>query len=415
MKNAIQPSSIQLSALGMVCPLGSDPQTILKGLVSGSQHGMTARNDFIPEESVVVGAVQDVLPEIDDQGWQYRCRNNQLLLAAYQQIAGQVDAYIKQYGRQRIGVVLGTSTSGMDEGEKAACYKLQHQQFPKDYHYLQQEVGGSTEFLVNYLGLEGIAYTVSTACSSSAKVLASARQLLQVGVCDVVIAGGVDTLCRLTLNGFNSLESVSSTLCNPFSANRNGINIGEGAALFVVTREQGGIQLLGIGESSDAYHMSAPHPTGQGAEQAMQAALTNAQLTSEAIDYINLHGTATKQNDAMEAQAVNRVCGDQTPCSSTKPLTGHALGAAGALEIGFCWLLLTDHNQQQQLPPQVWDNCWDGDLPAITLVKQGDQLQQPVSTVKTGINTLDEGCYLMSNSFAFGGNNISVVIGRQNE
>ncbi|MCX4025404.1 beta-ketoacyl-[acyl-carrier-protein] synthase family protein [Endozoicomonas sp. SM1973] len=397
---------VQLSALGMVCPLGSDPQTILQGLVTGSQQGMQSRNDFIPEKPVIVGVVQEVLPELGKKWQRYQCRNNQLLLAAYQQIADQVEACIKQYGKERVGLVLGTSTSGIEEGEQAARYKLAHQQFPENYHYLQQEIGGSTEFLANYLGLEGVAYTISTACSSSAKALASARQLLQAGICDVVIAGGVDTLCRLTLNGFDSLESVSDSICNPFSANRNGINIGEGAALFVVTRELGGIQLLGIGESSDAYHMSAPHPAGQGAEQAMQQALVDAELSSEAIAYINLHGTATKQNDAMEAQAVNRVCGSQTPCSSTKPLTGHGLGAAGALEIGFCWLLLTDHNQQHQLPPQVWDNCYDNDLPALALVQPGQQFTQTVSTVAKGR------CNLMSNSFAFGGNNISVVIGK---
>ncbi|MDE1460350.1 beta-ketoacyl-[acyl-carrier-protein] synthase family protein [Spartinivicinus poritis] len=397
---------VQLSALGMVCPLGSDPQTILQGLVTGSQQGMQSRNDFIPEKPVIVGVVQDTLPELGKEWQRYQCRNNQLLLAAYQQIADQVETYIKQYGKERIGLVLGTSTSGIDEGELAARHKLEHQQFPESYHYLQQEIGGSTEFLANYLGLEGVAYTISTACSSSAKALASARQLLQADICDVVIAGGVDTLCRLTLNGFDSLESVSDSICNPFSANRNGINIGEGAALFVVTREPGGIQLLGIGESSDAYHMSAPHPTGQGAEQAMQQALVDAELSSEAIAYINLHGTATKQNDAMEAQAVNRVCGSQTPCSSTKPLTGHGLGVAGALEIGFCWLLLTDHNQWHQLPPQVWDNCYDNDLPALALVKLGQQFSQTVSTAAK------DSCNLMSNSFAFGGNNISVVIGK---
>ncbi|WP_163834963.1 beta-ketoacyl-[acyl-carrier-protein] synthase family protein [Spartinivicinus ruber] len=397
---------IRLSALGMVCPLGNDPQTILQSLITGSQQGMQARDDFIPEKSVIVGAVQATLPKLDKKWQHYQCRNNQLLLTAYQQIADQVETYIKQYGPERVGLVLGTSTSGIDEGEEAASYKLQHQQFPATYHYLQQEIGGSTEFLANYLGLEGVAYTISTACSSSAKALASARQLLHSGICDVVIAGGVDTLCRLTLNGFDSLESVSDSICNPFSENRNGINIGEGAALFVVTRELGGIQLMGVGESSDAYHMSAPHPTGQGAEQAMQQALTDAQLPPEAIAYINLHGTATKQNDAMEAQAVSRVCGSHTPCSSTKPLTGHALGAAGALEIGFCWLLLTDHNQQQLLPPQVWDNCYDQELPSIALVKLGEQFTQAAAI---------GGNYLMSNSFAFGGNNISVVIGKPYE
>ncbi len=212
----------------------------------------------------------------------------------------------------------------------------------------------------------------------------SAQRMLQAGLCDAVLCGGVDSLCRLTLNGFSSLEAVSAELCNPFSANRHGINIGEGAALFLMTREalstnENAPVLAGVGASSDAYHISAPQPQGLGASQAMLAALANAQLPPSAISYINLHGTATLHNDAMESQAVYRVFADNVPCSSTKPMTGHTLGAAGALEAAFCWLSLhPGYNPQAALPVHIWDGCVDETLAPIQLCKR----QQHLATLR---------------------------------
>jgi 3-oxoacyl-[acyl-carrier-protein] synthase-1 len=243
---------------------------------------------------------------------------------------------------------------------------------------------------------------ISTACTSSARALLSARRLLDMNLCDAVLCGGVDSLCKLTLNGFSSLEAVSNQRCNPFSINRSGINIGEAAVVFLMTREASGdhrIALLGAGASSDAHHISAPEPSGRGAQQAMQKALDNAKLHASDINYLNLHGTATQHNDAMESLAVNALFPEGVPCSSTKPLTGHTLGAAGALEAAFCWLALSPENRDRQLPPHVWDGQADTGLPALRWVTPGDTLQQNSSR------------RLMSNSFAFGGNNVSLIIG----
>jgi 3-oxoacyl-[acyl-carrier-protein] synthase-1 len=213
-------------------------------------------------------------------------------------------------------------------------------------------------------------------------------------MCDAVICGGVDSLCRLTVNGFSALDSVSDETCQPFSRNRQGINIGEGACLFVMSHNPSGVQLSGVGETSDAHHISAPHPQGTGAIAAMQQALGDAQLTPEQVGYINLHGTATVQNDRMESLAVNEVFGSQVPCSSTKPLTGHTLGAAGAIEAGFCWLTFFADGR---VPPQWWDGQRDDDIAELHL-----------ATVDGQHGAAPQ--HILSNSFAFGGNNIALIL-----
>ena len=261
----------------------------------------------------------------------HHSRNNQLLLEATLQIRPDIDSAIQTYGRDRIGVVLGTSTSGIDEASQGLAHYLREKQFPAEYDYQQQELGAPANFLAEWLQLSGPAYVISTACTSSARALMSAQRLLDLGICDAVLCGGVDTLCKLTLNGFSALEAVSEQRCNPFSVNRNGINIGEAAVLFLMTRRAGDSQpiaLLGSGASSDAHHISAPEPTGRGALQAMRKALSRANLQPEQIAYLNLHGTATQHNDAMESQAVATLFPAGVPCSSSKPMTGHTLGAA---------------------------------------------------------------------------------------
>ena len=242
-------------------------------------------------------------------------------------------------------------------------------ELPEAYRYSRQEIAAPASFLADWLGLSGPAYCQSTACTSSGRALLAAQRLLRMGLCDAVLCGGVDSLCKLTLNGFASLEAVSDERCNPFSANRHGINIGEAAALFLMTRaEQGpGIGLLGGGATSDAHHISAPHPEGLGARQAMSKALSAAGLAAEQIGYLNLHGTATTHNDAMESLAVDALFPAGVPCSSSKPLTGHTLGAAGALEAAFCWLTLSDYNTANRLPPHVWDGVADTQLPRLAV------------------------------------------------
>jgi 3-oxoacyl-[acyl-carrier-protein] synthase-1 len=209
----------------------------------------------------------------------------------------------------------------------------------------------------------------------------------------------VDSLCAFTVAGFAALEAVSESRCNPLSRNRNGINIGEGAALFLMSREPATVALCGWGESSDGYHMSAPDPAGAGARLAMERALARAGIAPAQVDYINLHGTATLQNDAMEARVVHDLFGASAWVSSTKPFTGHALGAAGAIEAGLCWLAMQDDNGLGKLPPHLWDGQADSSLPALNVAEPGANLGRPLR-------------WALSNSFAFGGANASLVFGR---
>ena len=268
--------SLYINACGIINALGSSRQEVLKNLIAGNTDGVIPWDIKVQDKTVYVGKVNAVLPDIPGRLSKFDCRNNQLMLSALLQIETEVEALKSRYPLNRIAVVLGSSTSGILEGENALQEKSETGQFPDTFHYRQQEIGTPAIFLRDYLGLKGLAYTVSTACSSSAKVFASAQRLIDSDLCDAVIVGGSDSLCRLTLNGFSSLESVSAGLCLPMSANRDGINIGEAAALFIVSKEQSDIALLGVGESSDAHHMSAPHPEGAGSIQAMKAALKQA-------------------------------------------------------------------------------------------------------------------------------------------
>lgn len=389
-----------LPALGLVNALGSGAAEVCDGLLRGDTTGMRCEDGWLPSRAARVGRARIAeLPALPARLAQHDSRNNRLLLAAYAQIAAEVDAAIARFGPQRIGVVLGTSTSGILEGEAAVAHHARHGALPAGFHYGLQELGDAARCLADLLSLSGPAYTVSTACTSSAKAMISAHGLIRAGLCDAVIAGGVDTLCRLTINGFSSLEATTAELCNPMSVNRQGINIGEAAALFLVSREPAPIALLGAGESSDAHHVSAPDPTGRGAEAAIRQALAQAGASPEQVGYLNLHGTATPKNDEMESQAVARIFPSGVPCSSTKPLTGHTLGAAGATELAFCWLALSPHNVGHRLPPHVWDGCADPALPALNLVRFGD-------TLATHGRRL-----MLSSSFAFGGSNCCLAIG----
>ena len=394
--------SAYLNALGLICALGRGQAEVSRNLFAGDCSGMRAESGWVPERVLPVGGVQGELARIPVELGQQSSRNNQLLLEAALQIRDDIEHAIQTYGRERIGVVLGTSTSGIDEASRGLAHYIRDQQFPADYDYRQQELGAPANFLADWLQLSGPTYVISTACTSSARALMSARRLLDLGLCDAVLCGGVDSLCKLTLNGFSALEAVSDQRCNPFSANRNGINIGEAAVLFVMSKERGagpGIALLGAGASSDAHHISAPEPTGRGALQSMQKALDQAHLQAGDISYLNLHGTATQHNDAMESLAVAALFPEGVPCSSTKPMTGHTLGAAGALEAAFCWLSLSADNPDHALPPHVWDGQPDPDLPPLKWVTASERLASIAPR------------YLMSNSFAFGGNNVSLIIG----
>jgi len=394
------PISISLTALGMVNALGRETSTIWGRLLAGDQSGLSLQTGYLNNRRVRVGQVKMGRLSFPRALKRYECRNNALALMAFQQIEPRVKDALKKYGPHRVGVVMGSSTSGMAATESAFTAWHSSGRLPPSFDYVQHEMGGLSQFIADVAGAKGPAYTLSTACSSSAKVLASARALIRQGWCDAVLAGGADSLCRLTVQGFAALEALSERPCNSMSRNRNGFNLGEGAALFLMERSETGIQLLGVGESSDAYHMSAPDPEGRGAFAAMKSALKDARLRPSAVSYINLHGTGTPLNDRMESRAVSRLF-KNVPASSTKAMTGHTLGASGAMEVGFCWLSLTHATKGQvPLPPHLWDGQRDKTLPSLSLVKVGQIWTRKKETV------------LLSNSFGFGGSNCSVLIGR---
>jgi 3-oxoacyl-[acyl-carrier-protein] synthase-1 len=389
---------VTLSELGLVCALGQSKAPVVGALREGVSPGMRKSLEHSPDgrSPLHLGRVDAVLPSLAHLPLRYQSRNNQLLAVALGQIRPAVEAAREEYGPQRVGVVMGTSTSGVAQTEAAYFARAVHARFPKDFHYGQMEVGSPSGFLCEELKLTGPSFTVSTACSSSANALVTARRLLRAGLCDAVLAGGADALCRMTTAGFSALEAVSANPCRPFRKGREGINIGEGAALFLLKRDGKGPVLAGVGQSSDAHHLSAPLPTGLGARLAMEAALKDAGLEAPEVGYLNAHGTATPQNDAMEARAILEVLGDQVPVSSTKPLTGHTLGAAGALEAALCALVL-EHAEEAFLPPQLGEGEWDDALPRLNFVTRGQRSARPLRAV-------------MSNSFGFGGSNTSIIL-----
>lgn len=331
---------------------------------------------------------------------EFDCRNNRLAFLGLLQDAfsESVNAAARRYGAHRVGIFLGTSTSGILQTELA--YRRRDPvtgALPSDFVYDRTHNTFSVaDFARNYFGLSGPAFVVSSACSSSAKVFASAHRMMAAGLIDAAVVGGVDSLCLTTLYGFNSLGLLSEQACRPFDVARDGISIGEAAAFALLERlpdrlNENAVLLLGVGESSDAHHMSSPHPEGLGARMAMQQALDVAQLQAADIDYINLHGTATPSNDAAETKAVAALFGSQTPCSSTKGATGHTLGAAGGLEAVICALAV----QNGLLPGGINTRQLD---PLLPLNYVTDNREQQLDCV-------------LSNSFGFGGTNCSLIFG----
>ena len=347
------------------------------------------------------------VPGVDEESLpkalaRFDCRNNRLAQLGLRQ-DGFIEAVRESAGRwgpRRIGLVLGTSTSGMLATEIA--YRRRDPAsgaLPADFDYAATHNPYSlAEFTRALLGLEGPATVICTACSSSAKAFAAAWRMIETGWIDAAVVGGVDSLCLTTLYGFHSLQLISPAPCRPFDAAREGISIGEAAAFALLERapqdpDAGSLLLTGSGESSDAYHMSSPHPQGRGARQAMQQALAAARLTPADIGYINLHGTGTPSNDAAEGCAVSDLFGPSVRASSTKGATGHTLGAAGALEAVICAIALT----HRLLPGSASTRELD---PAVGF----DYLRE---------NRTDEGLRrVLSNSFGFGGSNCSLVLER---
>lgn len=360
---------------------------------------LTLDDTIIKGGKFYFGKLEKDFEPIDDERYDLRCNRVLKYLVDKLDLSG--------FEKDEIGIVIGTTNSGIQEFEDS-----------ENKHYA--ELGNPAEFLKWYLGTKNYAASVSTACTSGAKAFSTAVKLLQNDVCKVVIAGGIDTLAAMPSYGFHALEVLSHEKSNPFSKNRDGISLGEGGALFVLTKDVKGqkcldvksitnvgricksdneiVALLGIGETSDAYHSATPDPDGVQAVRAIQLALDDAGLKAEDIDYINLHGTGTVSNDLMEANAIYKVFGDNVPASSTKPFTGHCLGAAASIEAFICYQILKG---KRNLPIHKYDNEYDENLPKINLVNS--------NTENKKINTC------MSTSFGFGGTNAVVIMGNKTE
>lgn len=393
-------AAVYLHALGLSCSLGADVDRVRQALFAATPTALPVSDHFTPGRALPLGrAAIEPAPLPAELPTRWASRTNALVAQTLPALRAAVEAARERFGPQRVAVVLGSSTAGVLEGEAAARHHAVHGGWPAGYDYGQQEMASPARYAAHALGLQGPAYTVSTACSSGAKALASAARMLRAGLADAVVCGGADALCRLTVAGFSALESVSTRPCNPLSAHRAGINLGEGAALFLLARDPGPVRLAGWGETSDAHHMSAPDPTGRGAADAMRLALARAGVAPAVVDYINLHGTATPHNDAMESRAVAELFGLDVPVSSTKPLTGHTLAAAGALEAAFAWLTLVD-NPGGSLPPHWWDGVRDDALPAVRVVAPGERAGRAPQ-------------WVLSNSFAFGGSNATLLFARE--
>ena len=360
---------------------------------------LTLDDTIIKGGKFYFGKLEKDFEPIDDERYDLRCNRVLKYLVDKLDLSG--------FEKDEIGIVIGTTNSGIQEFEDS-----------ENKHYA--ELGNPAEFLKWYLGTKNYAASVSTACTSGTKAFSTAVKLLQNDVCKVVIAGGIDTLAAMPSYGFHALEVLSHEKSNPFSKNRDGISLGEGGALFVLTKDvkmqkcldvkpitnvgricksdNEIVALLGIGETSDAYHSATPDPEGVQAVRAIQLALDDAGLKAEDIDYINLHGTGTVSNDLMEANAIYKVFGDNVPASSTKPFTGHCLGAAASIEAFICYQILKG---KRNLPIHKYDNEYDENLPKINLVNS--------NTENKKINTC------MSTSFGFGGTNAVVIMGNKTE
>lgn len=380
-----------------VSVLGDNPTTKTLARLLCNDEVLFCRNDKLLSREILVGAFTGQRADfaiLDGVEKRLHSENLRLAITALEHINKKLEQLTAGLPKARLAVVLGTSTSGMSDNQallKAQFDKGQSPCLPYD----RQAMNALATGVGQYLGFRGVCYTISTACSSSGKALAVGQRLLATGLADVVVVGGVDTLCPLTLNGFDSLESLSAGVCQPCGAKRDGINIGEAAAMFVLTADTADVMLVGAGESMDAWHISAPHPDGVGAYQAMNMALKQAGLMADDIDYINMHGTATPQNDAMETKAINRLFPRNPLISSTKHKTGHCLGASSAIEASICTHILST---DELWLPYHCNSVLDNDLPPMNYVKQNSDIRK--------VN------HILSNSFAFGGSNVSLIFKR---
>lgn len=397
--NAAKMTPVALREFTLVTCLGAGRSRTIEALRAGAS-GLSPCTFAGVEFPTHVGEVDGLDKPLTDDLAAFDCRNNRLAARALREdgFADAVVAARERYGAGRIGVFLGTSTSGLHQSEQAYRRRDASGRLPPDFEYARTHNTYSVAYFVRTaLQLAGPAFVMSTACAATAKVFASGARMIASGLCDAAVVGGVDTLCATTLHGFRSLGVVAEQPCRPFDAERCGISVGEAAGFVLLERARPGhrndsLLLLGAGESSDAYHMSSPHPEGVGARLAMERALASAGLAAADIDYINLHGTATLVGDAAEDRAVFDVFGPKTPCSSTKGFTGHALGASGAVEAIFSALAILHEFRPGSPHTRTVDPAFRS-----RYLQAGER------------GRVDR---VMSNSLGFGGANCSLVLGR---
>jgi 3-oxoacyl-[acyl-carrier-protein] synthase I len=397
---------VYFSKPGVICGAGSNCDELWNACVTGSQAGIK-KLSALSEKQFYVGRIDD--SRLQETNARFDMRIIRIEDAALRQIDDDITNAVEKYGRNRIAVCVGSCDNGTQLSIAAHREYLASGKFPEGYSLEAQGADYPATYISEKYRITGPSIAFSSACSSSAAAIIKAAELINSGLADAVVAGGVDVTSDTVLLGFDCLEAVSSDVTNPFSANRHGITLGEGAAFFVMTKDKlegsEGIALRGCGESADAYHMTSPDPDGTGAAQAMKKALAGAGVEPGDIDYVNLHGTGTRFNDSMEAKAVSQVFGDMfTPVSTTKPLTGHTLGAAGALEAAVCYLAIEKNKNKSgneiALPVQIWDGVQDSDIPSVNIVSKGKPAEH-----KGRVQLC------MSNSFAFGGSNACLILG----
>jgi len=368
-----------------LCNLGNNIDEIYKNAIDGNAGCFYNLENYMPNDYVRAGIIKTVLPEINNPDFNIRC--NQLLLKNLELIKNKINGIKTAYSDDKVGIIVATTNSGVEEYAQTKNQK-------------HCELGNPALFLRNVLGLSGFYTTVSTACSSGIKAFSAARDLLNNGISDAVIVACVDTMAKVPMYGFYSLEVLSNKPSIPFSKNRAGMNLGEASTIFLLEKDNvEGIKVMGIGENSDIYHSTTPDPEAKEAISAINMALSEANISQSEVDYINAHGTGTVTNDIMEAKAISAVFGDKVPVSSTKPITGHCLGAAAGIETALCCKLLDEFDGR--LYPHIYDGEYDEGISKINLVLK---------------NKIYNRCKIcMCNSFGFGGTNAIMIMGKNDE
>ena len=397
---------IYFSKPGVMSCAGTNIEELWNSVTTGNQSNIKKVTTCTNEEFFAARVNSAALKPSSAR---YDMRIMQIEEAALLQIEDSILKAKETYGKNRIAVCVGSCDNGTEFSVAGHRKYFAENQFPADYNLEIQGADYVSTFIAEKYDLTGPVNTFSTACSSSACAIIKGAELIMSGIVDAAIVGGIDIASDTTLVGFNGLEAVSSEITNPFSKNRHGITLGDGAAFFVIAKDnfenlENPVKLLGWGESSDAYHMTSPDPSGAGAEKAIRRALQMAKIEPNDVGYLNLHGTGTKFNDSMESKAVDSIFGKyKVPCSTTKAVTGHTLGAAAALELSICYKTLIENIDKicnnVILPIQVWDKVKDDELPELNFVNDKN------------VNVDNKIKICASNSFAFGGANACLVIG----